>query len=164
MKTFGGLFKALLPCHRVHDGWLAFETSLDLASAGQLDGQGDRHSAKPSVRKAFAKYLEGATDISGELMRIIAYITHSAEIRQMREYIGVETESPRIAPPSGSPLWDECDTLQLQMGNGVDVTPHLDKAWLTSTVLTDAKVISVKQRPKRHRIATNEEDDQRVTW
>lgn len=51
-----------------------FETWLDLASAGQLDGQGDRHSAKPSVRKAFAKYLEGATDISGELMRIIAYI------------------------------------------------------------------------------------------
>jgi hypothetical protein len=34
------------------------ETWLDLASAGQFDGQGDHHSPKPYVRKAFAKYLE----------------------------------------------------------------------------------------------------------
>lgn len=34
------------------------ETWLDLASAGQFDGQGDHHSPKPYVRKAFEKYLE----------------------------------------------------------------------------------------------------------
>ncbi len=31
---------------------------LELASAGQYDGQGDHRSPKPFVRKAFAKYLE----------------------------------------------------------------------------------------------------------
>ena len=35
-----------------------YETWLDLASAGQFDGQGDHHSPRPFVRKAFAKYLE----------------------------------------------------------------------------------------------------------
>ena len=34
------------------------ETWLDLASAGQFDGQGDHHSPKPDVRQAFEKYLE----------------------------------------------------------------------------------------------------------
>jgi hypothetical protein len=35
-----------------------YETWLDLASAGQFDGQGDHRSPKPYVRQAFAKYLE----------------------------------------------------------------------------------------------------------
>lgn len=35
-----------------------FETWLDLASAGQFDGQGDHHTPKPFVRQAFRKYLE----------------------------------------------------------------------------------------------------------
>ena len=35
-----------------------YETWLDLASAGQFDGQGDHRTPKPYVRKAFAKYLE----------------------------------------------------------------------------------------------------------
>jgi hypothetical protein len=35
-----------------------FETWLDLASAGQFDGQGDHHTPKPYVRQAFRKYLE----------------------------------------------------------------------------------------------------------
>jgi hypothetical protein len=34
------------------------ETWLELASAGQFDGQGDHRSSKPYVRKAFAEYLE----------------------------------------------------------------------------------------------------------
>ncbi|MBK6649142.1 MAG: DUF484 family protein [Betaproteobacteria bacterium] len=37
---------------RIHETWL------DLASAGQFEGQGDHHTPKPSVRKAFFKYLE----------------------------------------------------------------------------------------------------------
>jgi hypothetical protein len=35
-----------------------YETWLELASAGQFDGQGDHHTPKPFVCKAFAKYLE----------------------------------------------------------------------------------------------------------
>ena len=35
-----------------------YETWLDLASAGQFDGQGDHFTPKPYVRQAFAKYLE----------------------------------------------------------------------------------------------------------
>ncbi len=35
-----------------------YETWLDLAGAGQFDGQGDHRTTKPYVRKAFAKYLE----------------------------------------------------------------------------------------------------------
>lgn len=34
------------------------ETWLDLAGAGQFDGQGDHHAPKPYMRKAFEKYLE----------------------------------------------------------------------------------------------------------
>ncbi len=35
-----------------------YETWLELASAGQFDGQGDHHSPKPYVRQAFEKYLK----------------------------------------------------------------------------------------------------------
>ena len=35
-----------------------FETWHALASAGQFDGQGDRHTPKAFVRQAFRKYLE----------------------------------------------------------------------------------------------------------
>ena len=35
-----------------------YESWLELASAGQFDGQGDHHSPKPYVRKAFKKYLQ----------------------------------------------------------------------------------------------------------
>jgi hypothetical protein len=42
-----------------------YETWLELASAGQFDGQGDHHSPKPYVRKAFAKYLECGIFVHG---------------------------------------------------------------------------------------------------
>jgi Transposase zinc-binding domain len=35
-----------------------YDTWLELASAGQFDGQGDHRTPKPYVRQAFAKYLE----------------------------------------------------------------------------------------------------------
>ena len=35
-----------------------FETWLELTSAGQFDGQGDRHTPKPHVHQAFRKHLE----------------------------------------------------------------------------------------------------------
>ena len=45
----------------------------------------------------------------GGQMRIIAFITRSADIRQILEHIGLETEPPRITPARGPQLWDECD-------------------------------------------------------
>jgi hypothetical protein len=47
--------------------------------------------------------------ICGGPMRIIAFITHSADIRQILEHIRVETEPPRITPARGPPLWGESD-------------------------------------------------------
>jgi hypothetical protein len=42
-----------------------YEIWLDLASAGQFDGQGDHYTSKPYVRKAFAKYSAMATTPAG---------------------------------------------------------------------------------------------------
>ena len=58
--------------------------------------------------------------ICGGQMRIIAFITHSADIRQILEHIGVESEPPHISPARGPPLWEECDA---QGGEGVEVEP-----------------------------------------
>jgi hypothetical protein len=58
-------------------------------------------------------------------MRIIAFITYSADIRQILDHIGVDTEPPRITPARGPPLWDGCEA---QMDEGVDVEPDWDEA------------------------------------
>jgi hypothetical protein len=57
-------------------------------------------------------------------MRIIAFITYSADIRQILEHIGVDAEPPRITPARGPPLWDGCDA---PMGEGVEVEPNWDE-------------------------------------
>ena len=58
-------------------------------------------------------------------MRIIAFITHSADIRQMPDHIGVESEPPCISPARGPPLWEDCDA---QVGEGARVEPDWDLA------------------------------------
>jgi hypothetical protein len=58
--------------------------------------------------------------LCGGQMRNIAFITHSADIRQILEHIRVETELSRINPARGPPLWDGCNA---QMGDGVEVEP-----------------------------------------
>ena len=63
--------------------------------------------------------------ICGGQMRIIAFVTYSADIRQILDHIGVETEPPRITPARGPPLWDGCDA---PMGEGVEVEPDWDEA------------------------------------
>jgi len=78
--------------------------------------------------------------ICGGQMRIIAFITHSADIRQILEHIGVDAEPPRITPARGPPLWDGCDA---QMGDGVEVEPVWDEA---------------------AQVAPDDEVDQRVSW
>ena len=62
--------------------------------------------------------------LCGEQMRIIAFITYSADIRQILEHIGAETEPPRTTPARGLPLWDGADA---QVGDGVDVAPDWDE-------------------------------------
>ena len=42
--------------------------------------------------------------ICGGQMRIISFITHSADICQILEHIGVDAEPPRITPARGPPL------------------------------------------------------------
>lgn len=42
-------------------------------------------------------------------MRILAFITHSADIRHILDHIGVALKPPHITPARGSPLWDELD-------------------------------------------------------
>jgi hypothetical protein len=40
----------------------------------------------------------------GGLMRIIAFITFSADVHKILEHIGVDAEAPRIAPARAPPL------------------------------------------------------------
>jgi len=63
--------------------------------------------------------------LCGGQMRIIAFITYSADIGQILEHIGAETEPPRITPARGPPLWGGADA---QVGDGVDVAPDWDEA------------------------------------
>ena len=62
----------------------------------------------------------------GGQMRIIAFITHSADIRQMLDHIGVQAEPPCISPARGPPMWEDCDA---QMGEGAQVEPDWANDW-----------------------------------
>ena len=63
--------------------------------------------------------------ICGGQMRIIAFITHSVDIRQILDHIGVESVPPHIAPARGPPLWDDGDA---QAGEGSQIEPDWDLA------------------------------------
>ena len=63
--------------------------------------------------------------LCGGQMRIIAFITHSADIRQILDHIGVQSEPPHIAPARGPPLWEDCDA---QTDDGVHIEPDWDLA------------------------------------
>jgi len=58
-------------------------------------------------------------------MRIIAFITHSVDIRQILEHIGADSEPPHITPARGPPLWEGCDA---QVEDGVQGDPDWDLA------------------------------------
>ena len=60
----------------------------------------------------------------GGQMRIIAFIRHSADIRQMLHHIGVQAEPPRISPARGPPLWDDCH--DAQTGEATHIEPDCD--------------------------------------
>ena len=58
-------------------------------------------------------------------MRLIAFITHSADIRQILNHLGVESAPPHISPARGPPLWEGCDA---QVDDGVQSEPDWDLA------------------------------------
>lgn len=66
-----------------------------------------------------------ALRICGGHMRILAFIKHSADIRQILDHIGVESQPPPIAPARGSRMWDDCDA---QAGEGSQIEPDWDLA------------------------------------
>lgn len=77
----------------------------------------------------------------GGQMRIISFITFSADIHKILDHIGVDPEAPRITPARGPPLWDDCGAQEA--GEWVDVEPDWDMA----------------AQP-----APDYRDDQRTTW
>jgi len=58
-------------------------------------------------------------------MRLIAFITEGAQIRQILDHISVDSQAPRISPARGPPLWEDCDA---QMGEGVEIELDWDLA------------------------------------
>jgi hypothetical protein len=64
--------------------------------------------------------------ICGRYMRIIAFITHSADSCRILDHIGVESEPPHIAPARGPPLWEDCG--DAQQGEGIPIGPDWDLA------------------------------------
>ena len=62
----------------------------------------------------------------GGPMRIIAFITFSADIHKILEHIGVDSEAPRIAPARGPPPWDDCGAQET--GEGVEAEPDWELA------------------------------------
>ena len=63
--------------------------------------------------------------ICGGQMRIIAFITHGADIRQILDHIGAKSAPPHIAPARGPPLWQDGDT---HAGEGSQIEPDWDLA------------------------------------
>ena len=59
-------------------------------------------------------------------MRIIAFITFSADIHKILEHIGVDSQAPRITPARGPPLWDDCGAQET--GESVEALPDWDMA------------------------------------
>ena len=99
------------------------------------------HELAPPAKRSPAHYLWAVLiariyevlplvcPICGGQMRIIAFITHSADIRHILEHIGAQTKPPRITPARGPPLWDGADA---QAGEAVEPVPDGDAAAQTA--------------------------------
>ena len=61
----------------------------------------------------------------GGQMRLIAFIAHSADIRQILDHIGVDSQPPHTAPARGQPLWADGDA---QVDDGVQIEAAWDMA------------------------------------
>ena len=58
-------------------------------------------------------------------MRIIAFITHSFDIRQILDHIGVDLQPRHIVPARWPPLWDDGDA---HSNDGAQTEPDWDQA------------------------------------
>ncbi len=106
--------------------------AVDAMGVATLGGPSQPDLPKRSAHILWAVLIARMYEVSpllcplcGGQMRIIAFVTYSADIRHILELIGVETEPPRINPARGPPLWDGFD---VPMGDGVEVAPDWDEA------------------------------------
>jgi hypothetical protein len=79
------------------------------ATGVNADAVGQAHDLWAVLIAPLCEVFPLVCPICGGPMRIIAFITHSAYIRQILNHIGVEAAPPRITPARGPPLWDGCD-------------------------------------------------------
>jgi len=115
----------------------SMDVTVDAMGVATVGVPGQSEPAQPMRPKRPAHYLWAVLiariyeafplvcPICGGQMRIIAFITYSADIRQILEHIGVDSEPPRITPARGPPLWDECNA---QAAQGVEPAPDWDEA------------------------------------
>ena len=95
--------------------------------ARHADGHGRQHPPQQRRLQAHSRGIEAPIAIAfpllcpiyGGQMRLIAFITESAQIRKILDHIGVDSEP---SPARGTPLWDDCDA---QMDDGV----HIEADW-----------------------------------
>lgn len=100
------------------------ESATEVPPTTQATPQGDAAQTPCEVvapKKTLAHYLWAVLiariyevfpllcPICGGQMRLIAFITNTAEVRKILEHIGVDAAPPRITPARGPPLWDSCD-------------------------------------------------------
>ena len=80
----------------------------------------------PSVPKNWKQSAKRGANLlcpmSGGQIRLIAFITHSADIRQILEHIGVEPNPARISPARGPPLLDGVGQFRQGSAAGVQTT------------------------------------------
>jgi hypothetical protein len=78
-------------------------------------------------------------------MRLMAFITYRANIMQTIDHIGVEAESPHIAPARGPPLWDDVgdaqmnDELQTEPDWNLVAHRHLTMKWISASTVDCVK-------------------------
>ena len=94
-------------------GWKGTPTSrANNASAPGLQCTASRAVLIARIDEVFSLLCQ----MCGGQMRIIAFITHSADIRHILDHIGADSEPPRISPARGPPLWDDCSDAQMDDG------------------------------------------------
>lgn len=60
----------------------------------------------------------------GGQMRLIAFITHNADIRQILDHIGVESERPHITPARRPLQWEGCEALMVCKASRIGIWWH----------------------------------------
>ena len=87
--------------------------------------------------------------ICGGQMRIIAFITHSAEIRQILDHIRVDCEPPRLSPARGPPLWEGSDTQRGEQGQALQTGICKHRAHQTMRSISASVGEPINQGSKR---------------